>query len=75
MEDLEDNFREWDMGFDFYAPQSFETEDGRRILIGWAGVPDTAQTPPKSFRGNGWQHCLTIPSELICHNGKITGCR
>lgn len=71
MEDLEDNFREWDMGFDFYAPQSFETEDGRRILIGWAGVPDTAQTHRNLSVENGWQHCLTIPSELICHNGKI----
>lgn len=39
--DPETSFREWDMGFDFYAPQTFEAEDGRRILIGWAGVPDT----------------------------------
>ena len=37
----EETFQEWDMGFDFYAPQSFEDEEGRRILIGWAGVPDT----------------------------------
>ena len=26
----------WDYGFDFYAPQSFETEDGRRFTsAGW----------------------------------------
>ena len=71
MEDLEDNFREWDMGFDFYAPQSFETEDGRRILIGWAGVPDTAKTHRNLSVENGWQHCLTIPAELTCHDGKV----
>lgn len=71
MEDLEDNFREWDMGFDFYAPQSFETEDGRRILIGWAGVPDTAKTHRNLSVENGWQHCLTLPTELVYHSGKI----
>ena len=25
------------MGFDFYAPQTFRSDDGRRIMIGWAG--------------------------------------
>ena len=30
----------WDYGFDYYAPQSFETEDGRRIHISWMGMPD-----------------------------------
>ena len=25
-----ENFREWDMGFDFYAPQTFEDANGRR---------------------------------------------
>ena len=70
-EDLQDAFREWDMGFDFYAPQTFETEDGRRILIGWAGVPDTTQTHRNLSVKNGWQHCLTIPGELICRDGKI----
>ena len=28
--------REIDWGFDYYAPQSFLTPDGRRILVGWA---------------------------------------
>ena len=30
----------WDYGFDYYAPQSFEAEDGRRIHISWMGMPD-----------------------------------
>lgn len=34
------DFRLWDAGFDFYAPQEFTAEDGRHILIGWMGMPD-----------------------------------
>ena len=30
----------WDYGFDYYAPQSFEAEDGRRIHISWMGMAD-----------------------------------
>ena len=69
--DPEETFREWDMGFDFYAPQSFEDEKGRRILIGCAGVPDTEKTHRNLSVGHGWQHCLTLPTELIYHNGRI----
>ncbi len=57
-----ENFREWDMGFDFYAPQTFETEDGRRILIGWMGIGDIPYTNPTAELG--YQHCLTLPREL-----------
>lgn len=69
--DPEKTFREWDMGFDFYAPQTFETEDGRRILIGWAGVPDTEKTHKNLSVANGWQHCLTLPRELTWREGQI----
>ena len=69
--DPETSFREWDMGFDFYAPQTFEAEDGRRILIGWAGVPDTEKEHRNLSVENGWQHCLTLPCELEYHDGKI----
>lgn len=31
---------EIDWGFDFYAPQSFLSEDGRRIIVGWANAWD-----------------------------------
>lgn len=59
------------MGFDFYAPQTFETEDKRRILIGWAGMPDTEKIHRNLSVKNGWQHCLTIPTELTFHDGRI----
>lgn len=56
------DFTEWDMGFDFYAPQTFETPDGRRILIGWMGIGDIPYTNPTTALG--YQHCLTIPREI-----------
>mgnify|MGYP004604674097 FL=1 len=56
------DFTEWDMGFDFYAPQTFEAPDGRRIIIGWFGIGDSAYTNPTTALG--YQHCLTIPREV-----------
>lgn len=56
-------FTEWDMGFDFYAPQSFVTPDGRRVMLGWMGLPDIDYTNPTVARG--WQHCLTLPREVF----------
>ncbi|MEH7378520.1 glycoside hydrolase family 32 protein [Neobacillus drentensis] len=61
------DFRELDRGFDFYAPQTTIGPDGRRILIGWMGLPEIEYpTDP-----NGWAHCLTIPRELKMKNDKL----
>lgn len=65
-----ENFCEWDMGFDFYAPQTFLSEDGRRILIGWAGIPDAEYDNIPTIQ-KGWQHALTFPRELSVKNGRI----
>lgn len=63
------DFYELDYGFDFYAPQTFEDEKGRRILIGWMGMPDANYSNPTTqYR---WQHCLTIPRELEYIKGKL----
>lgn len=62
-------FRLLDYGFDFYAPQSFEDESGRRILVGWMGIPDADYT--NRTTENGWQHALTMPRELILKDGII----
>lgn len=62
-------FRQVDRGFDFYAPQSFEDEQGRRILIGWMGIPEADYTNPTVDRG--WQHALTLPRELHIRNGRL----
>lgn len=62
-------FVELDYGFDFYAPQTFEDEKGRRILIGWMGMPDANYTNPTVK--NNWQHALTLPRELKVSDNKL----
>lgn len=64
-----ENIKLLDRGFDFYAPQTFEDEKGRRILIGWMGIPDADYTNPTTE--SGWQHALTIPRQLLVRNGKL----
>ena len=64
-------FQEWDMGFDFYAPQTFVDDKGRRILIGWMGMPDAEEEYINKTIDEGWQHCLTVPRELKVQDGKI----
>ena len=64
------DFTEWDMGFDFYAPQTFLDPQGRRILIGWLGMDNKAYG--NATTDLGWQHCLTIPRVVtIAPNGKL----
>ncbi|MNW57961.1 Sucrose-6-phosphate hydrolase [compost metagenome] len=41
--------------------------DGRRILVGWMGLPDLAYPTDD----NGWAHCLTIPRQLTLRDGKL----
>ena len=50
-------FHEMDSGFDYYAPQSFVDENGRRIQIGWMGMPD-ADYGNSPTVAHGWQHCI-----------------
>ncbi|AQW59793.1 glycoside hydrolase family 32 protein [Vibrio owensii] len=59
-----------DHGFDFYAPQTFEDEQGRRILFGWMGKPDEFESyqPTIEF---GWIHQMTCPRELILQDGRL----
>ena len=65
-------FREWDHGFDFYAPQTFQDGKGRRILIGWMGMPDADEEYVNpTAESEGWQHCLTVPREVMYKNGML----
>lgn len=61
-------FHEFDMGFDFYAPQILVHEN-RHILIGWVGMPDKLQDYPTI--DDGWVHSLTLPRELILKDDKL----
>lgn len=65
------DFEEIDRGFDFYAPQTFEDSKGRRILIGWMGLPDIKDLYSNPTTEYGWQHALTIPRELSIKGEKI----
>lgn len=61
---------ELDAGFEFYAPQTTLAEDGRRILIGWMGVPD-GEEMLQPTRAQGWIHQMTCPRELRYRDGKL----
>ncbi|PWL00668.1 beta-fructofuranosidase [Pantoea allii] len=53
-------FIELDHGHDFYAPQSFLTPDGRRIVIGWLDMWES----PMPEQQDGWAGMLSLPREL-----------
>lgn len=61
------DFAELDRGFDFYAPQSTLDPRGRRILVGWMGLPDVSYPTDE----HGWAHCLTLPRVLSVQSGKL----
>lgn len=64
------DFKEYDYGFDFYAPQTFD-DAGRRILIGWMGMPDVETEYTNPTEPLGWQHLLTVPRVLSLRDGKL----
>ncbi|ENN73718.1 hypothetical protein HUJ04_009544 [Dendroctonus ponderosae] len=57
---VERGFRELDHGHDFYASQTFEAPDGRRLEIGWLGMWES-QFPENA---SGWAGMLSLPREL-----------
>ncbi|WP_147802675.1 sucrose-6-phosphate hydrolase [Alkalicoccus halolimnae] len=63
-------FRELDQGFEFYAPQTTVDKEGRRILFGWMGVPDSDEEFQPTV-GHQWIHCLTIPRIITVDGDKI----
>ncbi|MGL4827418.1 MAG: glycoside hydrolase family 32 protein [Vibrionaceae bacterium] len=60
-------FEELDHGHDFYAPQSFIAEDGRRMLMAWMNMWDS----PMPTKREGWAGCLTLPRELVERDGRL----
>lgn len=61
-------FKELDMGFDFYAPQVF-THESKNILIGWIGMPDKDHEYPTA--NEGWMYALTLPRLLTYKDGVL----
>lgn len=64
-------FTELDRGFDYYAPQSFMAPDGRRVQIGWMGLPDIDGIYENPTVSRGWQHAMTLPRELKIVDGRL----
>lgn len=56
-----------DDGLDFYAPQTMQASDGRRIMIAWMQSWDSNIRPD----GNKWSCMMTLPRELRIENGRI----
>ena len=62
------SFKPLDQGFEFYAPQTTEASDGRRLLSAWVGIPDEDEQPTTS---NDWIHALSLVRELTLKDGKV----
>lgn len=56
-----------DYGMDFYASQTTETLDGRRVMIAWMQNWENYLTPPEYQ----WSGLMTIPRELHIQDGKL----
>ena len=57
-----------DYGLDFYAPQTLEALDGRRIMIAWMQNWETSNCQPRDIRYFGE---MTVPRELMVRNGRL----
>ncbi len=56
-----------DYGLDFYAPQTLQSPDGRRIMIGWMQNWDTCVAAPDAH----WFGQMSVPRELSIKNGRL----
>ncbi|MGO1060102.1 glycoside hydrolase family 32 protein [Planococcus sp. FY231025] len=63
-------FTELDRGFDFYAPQTFQDKQGRRIMLGWMGITGEQESHLPTIE-KGWVHALTMPRELELRKDRI----
>ncbi len=61
------SFREFDAGFDFYAPKIFTDKAGRQVMMGTLGMPTTTY-PDAEFH---IRHCLSIPRVLASRGDQL----
>lgn len=64
-----ENEQELDQGFDFYAPQSTLTSDGRRVVVAWMNMWERKY--PLHELGHGWNGSMTLPRELSLVDGNL----
>ena len=65
---IRENVHAIDYGIDFYAPQTLETFDGRRVMIAWMQNWDTVRSQPAGIRVCGM---MTLPRELSIRDGRL----
>ena len=64
---IRQSVRTIDHGLDFYAPQTFEMPDGRRIMIAWMQSWASCFVP----EDHRWFGQMTIPRELSIRDGRL----
>ncbi|MCC8130120.1 MAG: glycoside hydrolase family 32 protein [Clostridiales bacterium] len=57
-----------DYGIDFYATQTIESPDGRRIMVAWMQNWDACALPNRDQR---WFGQMALPRELSIRNGRL----
>ncbi len=57
-----------DYGLDFYAPQTLQTGDGRRVMIAWMQNWETSMCKMQGLRFFGQ---MTLPRELSIRGGRL----
>ena len=57
-----------DYGIDFYAAQTLQTEDGRRVMIGWMQNWAAIEMRRDNAR---WNCQMSMPRELSFHDGRL----
>lgn len=63
-----ENVQNIDYGFDFYASQTTEAADGRRIMIAWMQAWAASHCQPLNAK---WFCMMTVPRELSICDGRI----
>ena len=58
---------EIDSGFDFYAPQTLQTEDGRTVMTAWMQMWNRSMPTVE----DGWAGAAILPRELSLVGGKL----
>lgn len=64
----EENNQTIDSGIDFYAPQTVEMPDGRRIMIGWMQNWDSLAIREEDAP---WAGQMSLPRELSLRDGRL----
>ena len=65
---LRENTQSIDYGTDFYATQTVETPDGRRIMIAWM---QSWESSGSKLKGLPFFGQMTLPRELSIRNGRL----